>query len=210
MIRVLLADDHPVVRAGLRQILADAPDITIAGEAADGPDVIRTVAALKPDVLLLDITMPGAPFLTLLENVTRNHPRTAVLVLSMHPEERYAVRALRAGAAGYLSKEQSPALLLDAVRRIASGGRYVSQALADRLVANLGQPGDGEAHEALSPREYAVLCLLGAGKTVKAIAAELRLSPKTISTFRARILHKMRLRTNADLVRYVTQHGLQV
>jgi len=210
MIRLVLADDHPVVRAGLRQILAEAPDVTIAGEAVDGPDVVRAVGALKPDVLVLDITMPGAPFLALLENITRNYPRTAVLVLSMHPEERYAVRALRAGAAGYLSKEQSPALLLDAVRRIASGGRYVSQALADRLVANLGRPGGGEPHEALSQREYTVLCLLGAGKTVKAVAAELRLSPKTISTFRTRILRKMRLRTNADLVRYVSEHALQV
>jgi two-component system invasion response regulator UvrY len=209
VIRVVLADDHPVVRAGLRQILAEAPDIAVAGEAADGPDVIRLVAALKPDVLLLDITMPGAPFLTLLENLTRNHPRTAVLVLSMHPEERYAIRALRAGAAGYLSKERSPTLLLDAIRQVAQGRRYVSGSLAERLAADIATARTGEPHDSLSQREYTVLCLLGAGKTVKAVAAELGLSPKTVSTFRTRILRKMRLRTNADMVRYVTERALQ-
>ncbi len=207
MIRILLADDHPVVRAGLRQILADAPDIAIAGEAVDGPDVVRAIPALKPDVVLLDVTMPGTPFLTLLKNLRRNHPRTAILVLSVHPEERYALRALRAGAAGYLSKERSPALLLEAVRQVASGHRYVSDSLARHFVADLAT-GTMEPHEALSPREYTVLCLLGAGKTVKAIAAELALSPKTVSTFRARILRKMLLRTNADLVRYTVEHEL--
>lgn len=209
MIRVLLADDHPVVRAGLRQILADAPDVAIAGEAVDGSEVIQAMAALKPDVVLLDITMPGTPFLTLLENLKRNHPRTAVLVLSVHPEARYAIRALRAGAAGYLSKERSPALLLAAIRKVAEGGRYVSDSLAERLVADLAT-GTREPHETLSPREYTVLCLLGAGKTVKAIAAQLALSPKTVSTFRTRILRKMRLRTNADLVRYTVEHELEV
>jgi DNA-binding NarL/FixJ family response regulator len=209
VIRVLLADDHPVVRAGIRQILAEAPDVTVAGEAVDGPDVVRAVAALKPDVLLLDITMPGAPFLTLLESLRRNHTRTAVLVLSMHAEDRYAIRALRAGAAGYLSKERSPALLLEAIRQVASGRRYVSASLAEHLAADLAT-GTMEAHEALSPREYTVLCLLAAGKTVKAIAAELKLSPKTVSTFRSRILRKMQLHTNADLVRYAAEHELEL
>jgi DNA-binding NarL/FixJ family response regulator len=208
VIRVFLADDHPVVRAGIRQILAEAPDVAVAGEAVDGPDVVRGVAALKPDVLLLDITMPGAPFLTLLESLRRNHPRTAVLVLSMHSEERYAIRALRAGAAGYLSKERSPALLLEAIRHVASGHRYVSESLAEQLAADLAT-GTMEPHETLSPREYTVLCLLAAGKTVKAIAAELQISPKTVSTFRTRILHKMHLRTNADLVRYAAEHELE-
>jgi two-component system, NarL family, invasion response regulator UvrY len=209
MIRILLADDHPVVRAGLRQILADAPDVSVVGEAADGTDVIRVAAGLQPDVVLLDITMPGGPFLTLLRTLKRNHPRTGVLVLSVHPEEQYAIRALRGGADGYLSKERSPDLLLEAVRKVAQGQTYMPASVAHRLAAALRGGSVGEPHEALSGREYEVLCLMGAGKTVKQIAGHLGLSPKTVSTFRARILQKMGLHTNAELVRYAVEHALE-
>ena len=209
MIRILLADDHPVVRAGLRQILAAAPDMAVVGEAADGPAVIEQVAAARPDVVLLDVTMPGAAFVTLLRNLKRNHPHIALLVLSVHPEDQYAVRAFRAGASGYLSKERSPELLIAAIRRVAQGGRYVPESVAEQLVARLGSNGGAERHEALSDREYEVLCLFGAGKTIKQIAADLGLSPKTVSTFRARILQKMGLRTTAELVRYAVEHTLE-
>ena len=208
MIRVVLADDHPVVRAGLRQILGDAPDIQVVGEAGDGPAVVAQVAATRPDVVLLDISMPGAPFLTLLRTLRRTHPPGAVLVLSVHPEDQYAVRAFRAGAAGYLNKERSPELLLAAIRKVARGGRFVPDALAERLVATLGPAGAAEPHEGLSEREYEVLCLLGGGKTVKEVAAALKLSPKTVSTFRSRILRKLGVGTSAALIRYAVEHEL--
>jgi DNA-binding NarL/FixJ family response regulator len=208
VIRVVLADDHPVVRAGLRQILTEAPDLAIAGEAGDGTGVMERVGAARPDVLVLDITMPGPPFVTLLRNLRRSHPDMAVLVLSVHPEDQYALRAFRAGASGYLSKERSPELLVEAIRRVARGGRYVPDSLAERLVTRLGAGGEMEPHETLSDREYEVLCLLGAGRTVGEIAEQLKLSPKTISTFRARILQKMRLRTSAELIRYAVEHEL--
>jgi two-component system invasion response regulator UvrY len=208
VIRVVLADDHPVVRAGLRQILAEAPDVAVAGEAGDGTGVLERVGASRPDVLVLDITMPGPPFVTLLRNLRRSHPEMAVLVLSVHPEDQYALRAFRAGASGYLSKERSPELLVEAIRRVARGGRYVPESLAERLVTRLGAGGEMEPHETLSDREYEVLCLLGAGRTVGEIAEQLKLSPKTISTFRARILQKMRLRTSAELIRYAVEHEL--
>ena len=208
MIRILIADDHPVVRAGLRQILTPASDMTVVGEAADGPAVLAQMAATRPDVVLLDVTMPGAAFLTMLGNLKRNYPQVALLVLSVHPEDQYAVRAFRAGAAGYLSKERSPELLLAAIRRVAQGGRCVPESVAERLVARLGSNGGAERHESLSQREYQVLCLLGSGSAVKQIAAELGVSPKTVSTFRTRILRKMRLSSNADLIRYALEHEL--
>jgi two-component system, NarL family, invasion response regulator UvrY len=208
MIRILIADDHPVVRAGLRQILTTAPDIMVVGEAADGPAVMAQTMALRPDVVLLDVSMPGAAFLTLLGNLKRNYPHIALLVLSVHPEDQYAVRAFRAGAAGYLSKERSPELLIAAIRRVAQGGRCVPESVAERLVARLGSNGGAERHESLSQREYQVLCLLGGGSAVKQIAAELGVSPKTVSTFRTRILRKMRLRSNAELIRYALEHEL--
>jgi DNA-binding NarL/FixJ family response regulator len=211
VIRVLLADDHPVVRAGLRQILAEAPDVAVVGEAGDGPGVVDQVAATRPDVVLLDVTMPGASFVTLLRNLKRNHPRVALLILSVHPEDQYAVRAFRAGAAGYLSKERSPELLLAAIRKVAGGGCYVPDSVAERLVTRLGGDGEGgggEPHETLSDREYEVLCLLASGRAVRDVAVDLHISPKTVSTFRARILQKMKLRSNADLIRYALEHDL--
>ena len=208
MIRVLLADDHPVVRAGLRQILAEASDISVVGEAGDGPGVVEQAAAARPDVIVLDVSMPGTGFITLVKNLRRNHPHMGLLVLSVHPEDQYAVRAFRAGASGYLSKERSPELLLAAIRKVASGGRYVPESVVERLVTRLDRDGGGELHEALSDREYEVLCLLGGGRTVSDVAADLQLSPKTVSTFRTRILRKMRLRTNAELIRYTLEHEL--
>jgi two-component system invasion response regulator UvrY len=209
MIRLLIADDHPVVREGLRRIVADHPELEVVGEAVNGDEVLTLLRRLPADVVLLDIAMPGPGFLQVLEHLRAEHPSVAVLVLSVHPEDQYAVRALRSGAAGYLTKDHSPEQLVDAIRKVHRGGKYVSPTLAERLAADLATAGTRHLrHEALSHREYEVLCLLGSGRTVKEISTELRLSPKTISTYRARVLEKMQATTNADLVRYAAQHGL--
>jgi two-component system invasion response regulator UvrY len=209
MIRLLIADDHPVVRQGLRRIVADHPGLEVVGEAVNGDEVLAFLPRLPADVVLLDIAMPGPGFLQVLQRLRADHPTVAVLVLSVHPEDQYAVRALRSGAAGYLTKDHSPEQLVDAIRKVHRGGRYVSPTLAERLAADLATAGTQQVrHELLSHREYEVLCLLGSGRTVKEISAELRLSPKTISTYRARLLEKMQATTNADLVRYASQHGL--
>lgn len=208
MIRLLIADDHAVVRAGLRELLAQRGSLVVAGEAADGDQVIALAAATPADVLLLDVSMPGPPFLDVLRGVREVAPRLRVLVLTMHPEHQFAVRALRAGAAGYLTKDRTPDELIEAVTRLARGGRYISSALAERLAASLGDDFRAAPHDRLSDREMDVLLLLGAGHTVKHVAESLRLSVKTVSTFRARLLRKMGFSTNADIVQYVAGAGL--
>jgi DNA-binding NarL/FixJ family response regulator len=208
MIRVLVADDHAIVREGLRRLLGAASDIEVAGEAATGDAALEQLAAARVDVLLLDISMPGKNFLDLLREVRARHPRTRVLVLSGHAEDEYAVRALRAGASGYVAKERSPQDLLQAIRKVQGGGRYVSPTLAERLAAGLTDDADAVPHEALSDREYQVLQLLGAGLSVKEIGGRLVLSAKTVSTYRQRILEKLGLKTTADLIRYAVQRNL--
>ncbi len=208
MIRLFIADDHPVVRAGLRGIVDGEPDFEVVGEAYDGGDMLARIGRTPAEVLLLDVSMPGPGFLEVLHGLRQDHPRVAVLVLSVHPEDQYAVRALRAGAAGYLTKDHSPEELVAAIRKVHRGGKYVSPSLAERLAVGLEIGASDSPHEQLSNREYDVLCLLGSGRTVKEIASRLALSPKTVSTYRARVLEKMKLATNADLVRYAAQHGL--
>jgi two-component system invasion response regulator UvrY len=208
VIRLFIADDHPVVRAGLRGIVESDPGLEVVGEATNGEDLLATIGRTPAEVLLLDVSMPGPGFLEVLQEVRRDHPRVAVLVLSVHPEDQYAVRALRAGAAGYLTKDHSPEELVAAIRKVHRGGKYVSPSLAEKLAVGLEVGSGGWPHEQLSNREYDVLCLLGSGQTVKEIAGGLSLSPKTVSTYRARILEKMKLATNADLVRYAAKHGL--
>jgi two-component system, NarL family, invasion response regulator UvrY len=208
MIRLFIADDHPVVRAGLRGIIEGEPDFEVVGEACDGGDMLARIGRTPAEVVLLDVSMPGPGFLEVLQGLRQDHPRVAILVLSVHPEDQYAVRALRAGAAGYLTKDHSPEELVAAIRKVHRGGKYVSPSLAERLAVGLEIGANGSPHEQLSNREYDVLCLLGSGRTVKEIASRLALSPKTVSTYRARVLEKMKLATNADLVRYAAQHGL--
>lgn len=208
MIRLLIGDDHPVVREGLKRIVMDCADMQVVGEAASGDEVLATSKAICPDVVLLDLGMPGPDFLSLVKRLTAECPRVRVLVLSVHPEDQYAVRAFRVGAAGYLTKDRSPEELALAVRRVAGGGRYVTESIAEQLAAGLAGASEGPLHQALSDREYRVLCAFGAGKCIKDIAAELGISPKTVSTYRTRILQKLKLTTNLDLVRYVIQHGL--
>lgn len=208
MIKVLIADDHAVVRQGLKQILGEIPDMAVAGEATTGPEVLDQARALDWDVLVLDITLPERSGFDVLLELRAERPDRPVLVLSMHAEDQYARRMLKAGAAGYLTKESVPEELVQAIRKVVGGGMYISPALAEKLARELGAPSDGDAHETLSDREFQVLRLIATGKTVTQIAEALSLSVKTVSTYRSRILQKMNLHTNADLIHYAIQHGL--
>jgi DNA-binding NarL/FixJ family response regulator len=208
MLRVLIADDHAVVRQGLRQILSDIPELTEVGEAQNGEDALSRVRAEPWDVLVLDMSMPGRGGLDVLKDVRRVRPSTRVLVLSMHPEDQFAVRLLKAGAAGYLTKESAPDELVTAVRKVMTGGKYISATLAEKLAFDMDRDVDKPAHEALSDREFQVLRMLATGKTVQQIADELLLSAKTISTYRARILEKLNLKSNAEMIHYSIQNRL--
>ena len=207
-IRVVVVDDYPVVRRGLKGILDETSDIVVVGEASNAREVLAQVRAGGHDVLVLDLTIPGSHGVDVLEIVKRERPRLPVLVLSVHPEEHYAVRAFQAGAAGYLTKESAPEELVRAVRKVHGGGRFVTPRTAEILAARIDPIADRRPHEFLSKREYQVLCLLGKPLSVKEIARELHLSAKTISTYRSRLLEKIRARTTAELVRYAVQNGL--
>jgi two-component system invasion response regulator UvrY len=205
--RILITDDHAVVRHGIRQILADQLGGAGFGEAGSGAELARKLASEPWDVLILDISLPDKNGLDLLKEVRVTYPRLPVLMVSVHPEEAYAVRALKAGAAGYLTKDAAPAELVVAVRRILAGGRYVTSSLAERLAAMLDQD-DRPIAERLSDREYQVLCRIGAGRTISEIGEELRLSVKTVSTYRARLLEKLALSTTAELTRFAIENHL--
>ncbi len=208
MINVLIADDHPVVLEGIKQIVADASDIAIKGEATNGKEVLDQVRAGRWDVVVLDISMPGLHGLDLLKQLKTQNPKLRVLVLSMHPEDDYAVRLLRAGASGYVNKRSVSGQLVEAIRKVAQGGKYVSPALAEKLVFDLGVDSDDLPHKKLSDREFQVFCLLASGMTVTEASEELSLSVKTVSTYRSRILEKMNMNRNADMTRYAIQHEL--
>jgi len=207
MIRVLLADDHAVVRRGLKQILAETEDIRTEGEVDSGAGVLREVRAKKYDMVLLDITLPDQNGLEVLGQLRAAHPNLPVLMLSVHPEEQYAVRALTGGAAGYLTKDSAPEEMVAAIRKVYRGGKYVSGALAERLAGLLGSK-EGAPHEALSEREFQVMLLLANGKSVSEIANRLALSAKTVSTYRSRLMEKLGMKSIAELVRYVMEQGL--
>ena len=208
MIKVLVADDHAVVRRGLRQILTEEADMLVGGEASTAQGVRDLVRDQRWDVIVLDINMPGGNGLELLSELRRDRPDVRVLVLTVYPEEQYAVRAIKAGAAGFLTKESAPEKLIEAVRKIAAGGRHVSPELAETLASLVAGEADGAPHERLSDREYRVMWLLASGKTLHQIAEEMRLSPSTVSTYRGRILKKLGLNTNVDLVHYAMKHRL--
>lgn len=208
MTTVLIADDHPVVREGVRRVLEGAVEVSVVGEVGRSDEVAEAVRRLKPDVLILDIGMPGPGFLDVLAALPDAHAKLRTLVLSAQPEEEFAVRALRAGATGYITKGYAPAELVEAVRRVAQGRRYLSAALAEHLAMGTLESASQAPHERLSGREFEVLRLLSSGLSLKEIAARLAVNPKTVSTFRARILAKLELRTNADLVRYALEHHL--
>src|SRR5215831_1479904 len=208
MIKVVVVDDHAVVREGLKRIIAENGGMMVTGEAADGYEAIQVIKKQPCDVVLLDITMPNKSGLDVLKELHAESPRLPVLVLSMHPEDQYAVRVLRAGAAGYITKESAPAKLVQAIRKVIRGGRYVSSTLAEQLVFGLGAETEKPVHEILSDREYQVLCMIASGKTVTQIADELVLSVKTISTYRVRILEKLKMNNNAEITRYAIKEGL--
>jgi two-component system invasion response regulator UvrY len=208
MIRILLCDDHPILREGLKKILLQQSDIRNVEEAGSGAEVLSKSAAARYDVIILDITLPDMNGLEVLKNLQAAGSTAGVLVLSMHPEEQYATRALKAGAAGYLQKESAPAELVTAVRKIANGGKYVTASLAEKLAFELQGTADKAPHELLSDREYQVLCLLASGKGIKDIAQELTLSAPTIATYRSRVMTKLGLGSTVDLVRYALAHKL--
>jgi two-component system invasion response regulator UvrY len=206
--KILITDDHAVLRRGLKQILEDGFGKIQFGEAANASEAIAAVAREHWDLVVLDITMPGRTGLEALKEIRTLKPAQRVLVLSVHSEDQFAVRVLKAGASGFLNKDSAPEELVKAVRKVTAGGRYVSASLAEKLAVNIDQPADRPAHQALSDREFQVLRMIGSGKTVSEIGVELSLSVKTVSTYRARILEKMDLHTNAELTRYCFEHKL--
>ena len=207
-IRVFIADDHAIVREGLKQILAESPDIIVAGEAENGVDAIKLFRKSKCQVMLLDISMPDRSGIEVLKQLKKEHPELAVLMLSMHREDQYAIRSLKAGAAGYLTKQSAPRELVTAIRQVAAGQKYVSAALAQELAANVADDHDTALHDTLSDREYQTLTMIASGKTVSTIARELSLSVKTISEYRARLLVKMKLKNSAELTHYAIKNQL--
>lgn len=208
MIRVLIADDHVIVREGLKRILEEDGDISLVAEANSGHQAVSLTRSEHPDVVVLDISMPERSGLDALADIRKAHPGVKVLMLSMHPEEQYAIRCLRQGADGYMTKESAPDLLLNAIHKIKAGGKYISPSLAEKLAVNLNQSDDQPRHELLSERELQVLTLIGSGRTASEIATELCVSIKTVSTYRSRILEKMSMENNAQLMRYAIEYKL--
>ena len=208
MLKILIADDHPIVRQGLKQILSEEFEIEALGEAQNSQEVLELVRKKDWDIVVLDITMPGRGGIEVLKELKTQKPKLPVLILSMHPEDQYAVRVLKAGAAGYLTKESVQDELVKAIKKILGGGKYVSPSLAEKMAFDLETKTEKPLHETLSDREYQVMLLIGLGKTVSQIAEKLSLSVKTIDTYRTRILEKMKMKTNAELMHYVIKNKL--
>lgn len=208
MLKILIVDDHAVVRAGLKQILAETPDLQVAGEAGTGREALEQALHGSFDLVLLDISMPDMNGLDVLKELRKENEELPILMLSMYPEEQYAIRALKAGARGYLTKESAPAELISAIRKVSQGGRYISLSLAENLAFYLGADSEKSPHQMLSDREYQVMLMIASGKTVTEIADELRLSVKTISTNRRRALQKMGMKNNAEFTYYAIKEGL--
>ncbi len=208
-IRVLIADDHAIVRQGFKQIFSETEDLVVAGEADDGVDAMQVARDNEWDVFLLDVTMPNRNGIDTLKQLKKEFPRLPVLILSMHPEEQYAVRAIKSGASGYLTKQSAPEQLVTAIRQVARGKKYVSPAVAEQLANAIGaSDADKAPHELLTDREYQVFRLIAAGKPLTQIAEDLNLAVATISTFRTRIIEKTGLRSNAEMIRYGFEQGL--
>jgi two-component system invasion response regulator UvrY len=208
MIRILIADDHAIVREGLKQIITETPDMVVADEAETGNEVIQKALRNNYDIIVLDISMPGMNVIDVLKQLKRQIQDIRVLILSMHPEEQYAIRVLKAGASGYLTKESAPDDLIKAIRKVSRGEKYISTSLGEKLATALDVDYEQSLHETLSDREYQILCMLAAGKPIKRIAELLFISDKTVSTYRVRVLRKMDLKTNAELIRYAIKHQL--
>jgi DNA-binding NarL/FixJ family response regulator len=208
MIRIVIADDHAIVREGLKRIISDASDMQVAGEAADGTEVMKRVRELEFDILVLDLSMPGRSGMELIRLARAEKPKVRILVLSMHQELQYAVRAIKSGASGYLTKESAPAQLEQAIRKIAGGGAFITPEVAEQLALGAMPGSESHPHETLSDREFEVFRLLAAGVSVTEIAARLKLSVKTVSTHKANMMQKMGLQNASELIRYAIRHGL--
>lgn len=208
MIRVMSVDDHRIVREGVTRLLEESPDIRVTAQATSGAGALDQLAKSPVDIVLLDVAIPGTSFVETLRDLRERFPKIKVIVLSGHAEEEYAVRALKAGASGYVTKEHSSEELIAAIRKAHGGGTYVSAELAERLAREIGGLALSPSHEVLSDREHEVLRLLGKGRSVKEIGADLELSPKTVSTYRTRLLEKLGLKTTADLIRYAVEHKM--
>ena len=207
-IRVFIADDHAIVREGLKQILAETRDIVVAGEAENGLDAVKLFRKSECQVMLLDISMPDRSGIEVLKQIKKEKPELAVLMLSMHREDQYAIRSLKAGASGYLTKQSAPRELVTAIRQVAGGLKYISAALAQELANHVGEDHEAPPHDTLSDREYQTLTMIASGKTVGMIAKELSLSVKTVSEYRARLLVKMKLKNSAELTHYAIKNQL--
>jgi two-component system, NarL family, invasion response regulator UvrY len=207
MIGVITIDDHPVVRRGLKQIIAAEQDMQVVGEAENAQEALHVIREIACDAVILDITLPDASGLDVLSRLKSEHPNLPVLIMSIHDEEPYALRVLKAGASGYLMKNSIPEELIKAIRKITSGGKYISPSIAERLASELASPGKSP-HEKLSDREFQIMCLIASGKSLKEIGEALFISGKTVSSYRARILEKMSMSTNSDLTRYALEHHL--
>jgi two-component system invasion response regulator UvrY len=208
MINILIVDDHELVREGLKKVLKRQSDMNVVGEASNAHELFEQLGSMSVDVVILDITLPGKSGLEILKELVVQYPKIRSLVLSMHPEERFAVRAFKAGAFGYLTKDTAASELAGAIRRVMSGRKYASASLAEQLVELFGEHGSNPSHEMLSDREFEVLCLLATGKSVSQIALQLSLSVNTIATYRSRVLEKLKLKSNAELMRYALEHRL--
>jgi DNA-binding NarL/FixJ family response regulator len=208
MIRIVIADDHTIVREGLKQLLSAAGDFAVVGEARDGHEAIQRVRELDFDVLLLDMSMPGRGGMEVIKQAKAEKPKLRILVLSMHEEHQYAIRAIKSGASGYLTKEAAPALLATALRKVAAGGAYITPEVAEQLALGAMPATDATPHTALSDREFQVFRMLADGQAVSDIAARLNLSVKTVSTHKARLMQKLGVGTTAELIRYALTHRL--
>ncbi|HYQ86212.1 MAG TPA: response regulator transcription factor [Bacteroidota bacterium] len=208
MIRVLITDDHPLVREGLIKILRNESDMDVAGEARTAPEMLDLLRQEKVDVLVLDISLPGKSGLDVLKELRAEHPKLPVLILSMHPEDRFALRVLKTGAAGYVTKESAPEELVKAIRKVYTGGKYVSATMAEKLAVGIEEDTGKPLHESLSDREYEILQMIATGKKPGEIARQLSLSVRTVNTYRSRIFEKMHMKTNAQLIHYALEHHL--
>jgi len=208
MIRVLITDDHAIVRRGLKQIVAETDDMTVVGEADTGAQAVKLARNTPCDVILMDISLPDRNGIEVLKQIKKEFPRLPVLMLSMHAEREFAVRALKAGASGYLTKQSAPMQLVDAIRHVAAGKKYITPSLAEEVANMLSGDMEQQPHKLLSDREYQTLCLIASGKTLSVIATELILSPKTVSVYRSRVLEKLSLKNNSDITRYAIKNQL--
>lgn len=208
MIEILIVDDHAIVREGIKTILKLESGFSVTGMAKNAAEALKVVASKKVDVMILDISLPGRSGLEIIKEVKKVQPHTRIIMLSIYPEDRFAIRAFKAGASGYLTKEMAPEMIVEAVRKVSSGGKYITPAIAEKLADELNELTEKSPHERLSDREFDVMCMIGSGRALIEIAEKLGISDRTVSTYRTRILKKMTLKNNSEVIHYVIDNGL--